>query len=157
MTGETWPPVSYKRLRYLMDHGQGQRAPGPCAIPDCRYIRRYGSYIRDWESPLSPVFVWDHCHLHDYVRGILCRYHNAQMSLIDRYCPWVIEHTDLDPMRDHWSRCPQCASNGPWRLLMRQLRPDEIGILREMTERRARHAARARVRAPPARPGRPAP
>jgi len=84
---EAFPPESYRRLRYLMDHGKGHRAPGPCAIPGCVYPALH-------DKPLSPPFVWDHCHLHDYVRGILCRLHNAQISPMDRQDHWF--------MRDNW-------------------------------------------------------
>lgn len=104
-----WPPASYKRLRYLMDHGKGQRAIGPCAVPKCRF-KRYAP-----DTPLSPFYVWDHCHLHDYVRGMLCRTHNGLMSWLDARIAGHQASSDANLM-EHWLRCPQCAAGGwePW-------------------------------------------
>jgi hypothetical protein len=90
-----------------MDHGQGQRAPGPCAIADCDYARRCARWGYAEDRPLSPVFVWDHCHHHDYVRGMLCREHNGDMQPLDAR----ILGADRDAaLMVHWLRCPRCEA-----------------------------------------------
>ena len=117
MAIDAFPPTSYQRLYGMMRRGEGYRAPGPCAIPGCAY--------RIWEKPFSPPFVWDHCHVHDYVRGILCRTHNVQMGPVDRQ-----DHSHLRAIQRHlgqqgiaellayWLRCPECAALGPWQPIM---------------------------------------
>jgi hypothetical protein len=137
MTAEQWPPSSYKRLRYLMDHGMGQRATGPCAIPGCA---RTG-----WKDiPLSPQFVWDHCHLHDFVRGELCRYHNVQMGHVDRYA--VQSFRSPQKLRDHWARCPECAAFGPWHPIMVQQTLAHVRFIYERATHRRMRAERREAR-----------
>ena len=113
---EQFPPQSYRRLRQLMDHGKGFRAPGPCAIQGCDYITS-GWYCED--KPRSPVFTWDHCHAHDWVRGMLCRNHNSSwMCAVDARLENTWEYDQWPELVAHWHRCPRCADEG-WRPLYR--------------------------------------
>lgn len=159
---EVFPPESYKRLRYLMDRGKGYRAPGPCAIPGCTYIKRGGRWATR-DIPLSPPFVWDHCHLHDYVRGILCREHNGLLAPIDNQDHWHVaglgRRADLAELLAYRNRCPHCAALGPWRPIMVRHTPamvhraaylDEIQA-RYATRRASREAWEAQIRADAAR------
>jgi hypothetical protein len=121
---DAFPPESYRRLSSLMKRGKGYRAPGPCAIPECSWVGRLGcdAAKRDYGSGL-PLFVWDHCHPHDYVRGMLCRYHNGQMRFLDGQDHYAMRGRwsggGLFPLLcAHWERCPPCAERGPWRPLM---------------------------------------
>jgi len=58
----------------------------------------------------SKATVFDHCHMHGWIRGELCRSHNGRMQLIDGgrrrelWEPWVVAH---------WRRCPDCAFTEP--------------------------------------------
>jgi hypothetical protein len=141
-----WPPTSYRRLRSLMRQGTGQRAPGPCAIPGCALA------VPD-PRPLAPPFVWDHCHAHDYVRGILCRVHNVAMWPVDGQ-----DHAELRRQLAHhrgalvladlaayWARCPGCAALGAWQPVMVRHSPGIVARAAEL-------AARA-VRTTPGSPG----
>ncbi|HEY9369310.1 endonuclease domain-containing protein [Streptomyces sp.] len=55
------------------------------------------------------AMVWDHCHLHGFIRGPLCNYHNGRMRHYDdgrevyTYEPDLIEYARL---------CAECS--GPW-------------------------------------------
>jgi len=113
---ETFPPESYRRLNSLMKRGKGHHAPGPCAIPGCTRLRFPDPYI-DTEKRVytngRPLFVWDHCHAHDYVRGSLCRCHNGDMRWLDARIAEADQETEL---MAHWLRCPSCKAGGwePW-------------------------------------------
>ena len=103
--------LSYCQLRSLRRRGSVPPASGACAIPKCRR-----SFPR----------VYDHCHAHDYVRGVLCNWCNGLMAFIDVRISLIItighprvtaaEHAAL---LAHWRRCPYCAAGGDWRPLYR--------------------------------------
>jgi hypothetical protein len=124
---ENFPPASYRRLCSLRRRGLGYRAAGPCAIPGCeyaaraiasaaRYKARLGYPPPPIDRPLSPLFVWDHCHAHDYVRGVLCRDCNQKISPWDRQDHWVLRHRQerQEAMIAYRARCPECANLGSW-------------------------------------------
>lgn len=151
-TAAVFPPESYRRLRRLMDSGQGYLAPGPCAIPSC-------DRARPDPRPLNSTYVWDHCHQHDYVRGMLCRYHNVQLGPIENQDHWALRIKP--PSRDllvYWARCPDCAADGPWRPLMLRQSPTRIALaawfagqvvaggFRRIAEREADQAAASVIR-----------
>jgi hypothetical protein len=93
-------------------------AAPPCAIPGCTYLRRVyyarAGDVRRW------VVVYDHCHIHDRIRGVLCRDCNNAMTHVDA-------GVDLSGVRSgrkwaelwpaflaYWERCPECLAGGPW-------------------------------------------
>jgi hypothetical protein len=104
MIGEL-PTRRYSQIRGLRRRGLMGPASGPCVIDGCDY-----SY---------PGRVYDHCHVHDYIRGVLCLWHNGGMRLIDA-------HVALETRRGaaharetaarlaHWARCPECTASGEW-------------------------------------------
>lgn len=147
---EEWPPTSYRRLRRLMDRGQGHRAPGPCAIPGC-------TLARPDPRPLATPFVWDHCHAHDYVRGILCRIHNGMMAPVDNQDHAKIQWWsrlsaatfNLAALTAYWERCPECSSAGPWQPIMVRHSTWIVQSAAERIARDARAASRAASRAAP--------
>jgi hypothetical protein len=59
----------------------------------------------EWCKPTDTEL--DHCHLHGWIRGGVCPYHNNRLQLIDagvspeRWQPWQVAH---------WLRCPDCAA-----------------------------------------------
>lgn len=95
--------------------GEGWRATGPCAIPGC-------AYRSDVDTLMSPPFVWDHCHEHDYVRGMLCRDHNQLIAPVEAQDHWRLLHMPrrvvIADLLAYLERCPHCAALGPWRPIM---------------------------------------
>lgn len=147
-----FPPASYKRLSGMMKRGQGYQAPGPCAIPGCTWLRRVGDYAdtekRVYRGSSQPLFVWDHCHAHDCVRGILCRNCNGKMAAVDSQHHWLLRNLPgVAELLAYWERCPECAAFGPWQPVMVRHSPSivrsakrtiELAIWRaEWDERRA--------------------
>ena len=88
------PTRRYSEIRQLRRRGLMGPAVGPC-----------------WQcgSHLQPSY--EHCHLHDYVRGILCHSCNIQMILVDAR---VTVRLADDWRIAHWAHCPHCAAAGPW-------------------------------------------
>jgi hypothetical protein len=126
----------------MLRRGQGYRAPGPCAIPGCTYAARgeldAARYGWEWDKPRSPPFVWDHCHVHDYVRGILCRDHNLRIGPVDnqdhyhlqRYAP-----AKLAALLAYRERCPACVLSGPWHPVMVRHSPALVHRTAHLAER----------------------
>ncbi len=100
MSAAALPTRSYAELRALRRRGACPPAAGPCW--NCG---RNGAQDRP---------SYDHCHLHDYVRGVLCHGCNIQMAWVDARAAvaagdWRIAY---------WGRCPRCAAAGPWQPLL---------------------------------------
>jgi len=58
-------------------------------------------------SPKHVTYQLDHCHVHDWVRGVLCGVCNQQMRRVDRgQVPLV------SPYVEHWRLCPDCRELG---------------------------------------------
>ena len=135
-----FPPSSYKRLSGMLRRGQGYRAPGPCAIPGCTYAARgeldAARYGWEWDKPRSPPFVWDHCHTHDYVRGILCRDHNRRIAPIDNQDHYRLRrYRDLPELLAYRERCPACALSSPWQPVMVRHSPALVHRTAHLAER----------------------
>lgn len=140
---EPWPPTSYRRLRSLMDHGRGRRATGPCGITGCDYLDSCDGPSRV-DSPLYPLFVWDHCHEHDVVRGALCQRHNAAMGYVDRQDHAQLRRYSgqLADLLPYWQRCPGCAALGSWQPVMVRHWPALVRLNLDRAAAADRQAAR---------------
>jgi len=58
-------------------------------------------------SPKHVTYQLDHCHVHGWVRGVLCGPCNQQMRRVDRgKVPLV------SPYAEHWRLCPDCRELG---------------------------------------------
>jgi hypothetical protein len=57
----------------------------------------------------ASFMVWDHCHIHGYIRGALCAYRDGRMS---RYDSGHQRFADDPDLIDHARRCAGCF--GPW-------------------------------------------
>jgi hypothetical protein len=111
-------------------HRRPGRPPGPCEVPGCE-ARQLAALAclsaRRRALEPCPRHVYEHCHAHDYVRGVTCEPCNGAMSLIDARVlmprSWYRRGSQRGPSRlpgllEHWSRCPECAEGGPWSPLM---------------------------------------
>jgi hypothetical protein len=94
------------RIRYKpTDRSRERAALYPCALAArddrCTTLHSHSAALN--------LMVWDHCHLHGFIRGPLCAYHNGRMRRYDSgherfiYDPHLIEHA---------RRCAECS--GPW-------------------------------------------
>lgn len=95
-------------------------------ILDRSYREQYGLTI-EWEPPRTSYYAVDHCHRHDYIRGILCGTCNNLMRDQDRrgfHGPgdYALEHwnisatagRDADLIRnlgllEYAVNCPDCS------------------------------------------------
>lgn len=135
---DTFPPTSYRRLCQMMRQGRGFRAPGPCGFTNC-------TYVTSFESKLSPPFTWDHCHAHDYVRGMLCRMHNGHhLPPYENQDHWALRRQGVpDAETIAWLMlCPTCAELGPWHPLMVRQLPYQVSRSKYLLKEGPRRAAR---------------
>lgn len=98
--------MQYADLRRLREERLVPYATGPCEIPACRYVTPFATkYVME-------TFVYDHCHLHGEVRGVLCQDCNYAMSYVDRgRASWPELQ---DEYAAWWARCSGCAPFAPW-------------------------------------------
>ena len=93
--------MQYSELRRLREERLVPPAEGPCEIPGCSSV-----------TQLAGILVYDHCHLHGEVRGIICEDCNYAMSFIDRGNRWNLDLREA--YESYWARCSGCAPFGPW-------------------------------------------
>jgi hypothetical protein len=112
--------MAYSVVYGLMRVKRVPPASGPCEIAGCRRDSR-----RWWCGPghehgpgcRHDIIVYDHCHVHDYIRGSICLSCNGRMIQVDRFIqPWNYSMTGMMPgLIAHWERCPHClARHGRW-------------------------------------------
>lgn len=97
-------PVSFiERHGYVKYHHNLRReypCAGPCEISASCYTDR---------------FVFDHCHIHNWVRGIICAGCNVLMgSMIDRHVHEASLNKRYLKLLTHFNRCPECEPWEPW-------------------------------------------
>jgi hypothetical protein len=126
----------YSRLRRQLRTRTVPYPEGPCGIHACEADSN--NYQCHWHTVHSLscrkyTLVYDHCHRHDYVRGIICIGCNVIMSCIDQLHPpapliqatpegkhWLTrvnaQHpfsptgAYLDAYIGHWEQCPSCVA-----------------------------------------------
>lgn len=108
-------PVRYSELDRRRNAYPAARPP--CEIRGCTYVAKAGSLTRRGLY----VVVYDHCHKHDRLRGVLCRDCNNAMHYVDAHVAVMISCRGphrWEPLWPgflaHWARCPECAAAGPW-------------------------------------------
>jgi hypothetical protein len=98
----------YSKVKGLRARGILSPATPPCQIDRC--------------SNRSPVpghrgrgtgYVYEHCHQHDYIRGVTCGPGNAQMTLIDARVDTCAAGPRFGACLAWWLRCPTCAAGPP--------------------------------------------
>jgi hypothetical protein len=108
--------MSYRQLRSLRNRNRIPPASGPCQIASCR-------------RPPSLPRIYDHCHAHDRIRGVVCNWCNGLMALIDRRISLtigrprigtsIVTEAEEAALLAHWRNCPACVAAGNWRPLYR--------------------------------------
>ncbi len=102
--------VMYSEVKRNLRNGTILATIGPCEIDKC--------------ASSSTKFVYDHCHRHGHVRGVLCASCNSVMTRIDRTMSENMRlnaetirkltlrlHVPTLPSSylRHWDKCPECA------------------------------------------------
>lgn len=96
-------PMQYKQI---MNKPQSWRYSyadtALCEIKDCANTGEYGD-----------VFVFDHCHAHGWIRGLVCTSHNVRLGHIDsvRKIPGVQLSLAGTSYRTYLNNCPECATS----------------------------------------------
>jgi hypothetical protein len=99
----------YSKVKGLRARGILSPATPPCEIDGC--LSR---------SPLPDCrgrgtgYVYEHCHQHDYIRGVTCVPCNGQMSLMDARVDTCASWPRFGAYLAWWLRCPACAGGPPW-------------------------------------------
>lgn len=76
-------------------------------------------------------FVFDHCHEHGWIRGVICASCNGKMRNVDLRMEYsevqTIGFDDDYPIElelptpaynRHWEKCPDCRKTGPWTAML---------------------------------------
>jgi hypothetical protein len=99
----------YSKVKGLRAQGILSPATPPCEIDGCRN-----------RSPLpdhrgrGTGYVYEHCHQHDYIRGVSCGPCNVQMTLMDARVDTCASWPRFGAYLAWWLRCPTCAAGPPW-------------------------------------------
>ena len=99
----------YSKVKGLRARGILSPASAPCEIDGCRNC-----------SPLPRFrghgtgYVYEHCHQHDYIRGVTCGPCNVQMTLMDAHVDTCATWPRFGAYLTWWLRCPTCAAGPPW-------------------------------------------
>ena len=99
----------YSKVKGLRAQGILSPATPPCEIDGCHN-----------HSPLpdhrgrGTGYVYEHCHQHDYIRGVCCAPCNVQMTLMDARVDTCASWPRFGAYLAWWQRCPSCAAGPPW-------------------------------------------
>jgi hypothetical protein len=99
----------YSKVKGLRARGILSPASAPCEIDGCRNC-----------SPLPGFrghgtgYVYEHCHRHDYIRGVTCGPCNVQMTFMDAHVDACATWPRFGAYLVWWLRCPACATGPPW-------------------------------------------
>jgi hypothetical protein len=84
-------------------------ASAPCEIEECRHRDQLPGY-----RGRGTGYVFEHCHQHDYIRGVACGPCNNDMILIDARIDTCASWPRFGAYLAWWRRCPACAAGPPW-------------------------------------------
>jgi hypothetical protein len=89
----------------------------------------------------KPGFVFDHCHAHGWIRGIVCASCNGKMRNVDLRMDYTEKYIRVQPdsslieielptpsYAGHWEKCPDCRMNGPWTALLGGMPTHSVNI-----------------------------
>lgn len=108
------PTRRYSQVRALRRAGIMTAAAGPCEIAGCDADRQ-ARIARHGPEPAR--YVYDHCHAHDHIRGVICVGCNPVMALVDArvlVTGPIYTRQRWPALLAHWVRCPDCAAAGAW-------------------------------------------
>jgi hypothetical protein len=98
---ETFGPASYRAIM-TGRHSRRRRA----------HLESSACEIRNCDSG-SRKLVFDHCHVHGWVRGVTCASHNCRLGQIDavREMSGIVINFSATVYGAHLDNCPECAGN----------------------------------------------
>ena len=117
----------YSKVKGLRARGILSPATPPCEIEECRN-----------RSPLpdhrgrGTGYVYEHCHRHDYIRGVTCGPCNVQMTLIDARVDTCTSWPRFGAYLTWWLRCPTCAAGPTWEPWLTTNEYDDAPMLAEL-------------------------
>jgi hypothetical protein len=104
--------VKYSDVKIGLRTGVIRKPEGPCEIRQCDSC---GCGKTNCDISHG-VFVYDHCHIHGYVRGVICASCNRKMFRFDKYMAArnftrIARSQWWAPVSSyfrHWEKCPEC-------------------------------------------------
>ena len=99
----------YSKVRGLRARGIMSPASAPCEIEGCRNRDPLSGY-----RGRGTGYVYEHCHTHDYIRGVACGPCNIDMIIIDARVDTCTGWPRFGALLAWWLRCPTCAAGPPW-------------------------------------------
>lgn len=93
-------PTPWKVIYKSTDRSRERASLHPCALA------HWGDYCTPRELTAPNIMVWDHCHVHGYIRGPLCGFHNGRMRHFDRGHARYVHDPDLI---QYAQRCAGCV------------------------------------------------
>jgi hypothetical protein len=96
-------PAPWKVAYKPTDRRREPASRYPCALA------HWGDYCTPQDLAAQNKMVWDHSHIHGYIRGPLCSYHNGRMKQYDHGWERYLYEADLI---EYARRCAGCM--GPW-------------------------------------------
>jgi len=127
------PTRSYARVRELRRRGRLPAATGPCEVPGCEARTAQAGPA----EAARTRYLYEHCHQHDYIRGVTCQRCNPALAYIDARVLMPIgwhRPARAAALLEFWSRCPSCAALGPWAPVMTLDEYAECAIGRRIRE-----------------------
>ena len=119
----------YSKVKGLHARGILSPATPPCEIDGCRN-----------RSPLpdhrgrGTGYVYEHCHQHDYIRGVTCGPCNVQMTLVDARVDSCASWPRFGAYLAWWLRCPTCAAGPPWEPWLTAYEYDDAPMLVQLRD-----------------------
>lgn len=78
-----------------------------------RRTQRYaGHTIRDLKRVRGARLIFDHCHAHGWVRGLVCLSCNVRLGSADAFAPlpYKLTPAEVAAFADYRARCPECCN-----------------------------------------------
>jgi hypothetical protein len=99
----------YSKVKGLRARGILSPATPPCEIDGCRNRSPLPGY-----RGRGTGYVYEHCHTHDYIRGVTCGPCNNKMIMMDARVDTCADWPRFGAYLAWWLRCPTCAAGPPW-------------------------------------------
>src|SRR5215813_4966942 len=119
----------YSKVKGLRARGILSPATPPCEIGGCSN-----------RSPLpdhrgrGTGYVYEHCHQHDYIRGVTCGPCNVQMTLMDARVDTCASWPRFGAYLAWWLRCPICAAGPSWEPWLTAYEYDDAPLLVQLRD-----------------------
>jgi transposase len=118
----------YSQVKGLRARGIMSAASAPCELPGCHWRAAMTDY-----RGRGTGYVYEHCHRHDWIRGVTCGNCNGRMALVDARVDECAE-PDWAPYLAWWQRCPECAAGAPWEPWLTRAEYRRLPMLAELAD-----------------------